>query len=339
MSIVPFQSNLTAIGHFDFLDADLPNVKGGQVIVFDSLGVNTSDQRSQDVFNQNQRTLMRLANNQDAGPFFLAQVEDQKSRLTPGFETTSLFSTMNTYGVGVEISGKIGLYDQEGFYAVSSDVTASISASTAVGTRLYVEQGQLTTSPSASGAIVGFFAEFRSGAQLRAQPLNLHGTYLTSNTIIFYKANADGYLNLSFMQQLIGTFGTLGTPTDPFDGYYALTNNTTIADAANDFNQGLDTLFNNQIPDLTNVVTTSTNYTLNTTDGVVLANAASPITITLPDAIRGRRITIKKIDTSGFGVTINSADASLIENEVDALINTFGTALTLVYDGAAWWII
>jgi hypothetical protein len=249
MSILPFQADLTPIGHFDFLDSELSEVQGGEVVVFDELPTSTLDLSAPDVFDQTNRTLMRLATGLDVGPFFLAQVEDQKSFVSPGFELTSLYATNKQFGQTADASGKIGLYAQEGFYSINSNVVDSTTVNqfTSVGVRLYPSpSGQLTTSPSAAGAIVGFFVEFRDGDQLRGFPnkLQFPGTHTEGDSIIIYKSNADGYINLDFMDELIGSLGKIGTPTDGdyTDGYFALTSNTTIADAIDTFNIAFNNL-------------------------------------------------------------------------------------------------
>jgi hypothetical protein len=347
MSIKPFQADLTPIGHFDFLDSELAEVKGGEVVVFDELPVGTSDKRSPDIFDQSERTLMRLANSLDTGPFFLAQVEDQKSFVSPGFELTSLYATNKQFGQTHDASGKVGLFAQEGFYSVNSEVVDSttVNAATAVGSRLYASPiGQLTATPSASGAIVGFFVEFRDGDTLRSfnNPLYLPGTHTEGDTIIAYKTNADGYINLDFMSTVIGEFGDLGTPTDGYftDGYYSFESNTSIVDAVDDLNEGVKTLFDINALVLVNVQSITTDYTLGSSDSVIFADASGgAITVTLGAGIAGRRVVVKKTDSTGFGISVVSTVPSLIEGEPDLLINTEGSSFTIVYDGADWWIV
>ena len=214
-----------------------------------------------------------------------------------------------------------------------------------MGSRLYASPiGQLTATPSASGAIVGFFVEFRDGDTLRSfnNPLYLPGTHTEGDTSIIYKTNADGYINLDFMATVVGEFGNLGTPTDGYftDGYYSFDSTTSIVNAVDDINESIATLFNNGVPDRVNVQNLDGYYTLDATDGVLFVDAsAGAKVITLGEVVQGRRVTIKKIDTSGFTISVVTTGASLIENSADLLLSTSGESITLVYDGTDWWII
>lgn len=244
MSIKPYQSSLISVGHFDVLDTDLSEIKGGEVLVFDRITASLLDEAAPDVYvdDNGDRTALRLATPLDVGPFYLANVEDRQSRATPGFELTTLFGQQASFGQVLDASSKVSIFSGEGFYAISSDVVdnSTVNESTVIHSRLYVNsEGKLTAQPSGAGAIVGFFLDYRLGDILRASKIRPAEVFAQGDSVIMYKTNADGYLNLNFLSTLIGQEGTLGLPSDGIysDGYVALSQNTTVADAIDGINE------------------------------------------------------------------------------------------------------
>lgn len=262
MAIKPYQSSLTPLGHFDILDTDLAGLKGGEILVFDRLEMGVTDQSTADVFisNDGYRTLLRLATSLDTGPFFISANQEEASYNVPGFELTSLYAQNSQYGQMYDASNKVSIYAQEGFYSISSDVvdTATVNATTDIYTRLYSDaNGNLSATPSASGSIVGFFIDYQPGTQLRGFPNRFQyaGTHRSGDSVIFYKTVGDGYFNLNLVSELVGTLGTLGTPSDGYlsDGYVtSLTSTTTIADGVKLINDALLQVNNNFESHLTN---------------------------------------------------------------------------------------
>ena len=78
------------------------------------------------------------------------------------------------------------------------------------------------------------------------------------------------------------------------------------------------------------------------TETLVLADATSgEITVTLPPAadLVDTPIHIKKIDASAFAVIIDGDGSETIDDQLNATISDQYTCLTLVSDGAEWWIL
>ncbi len=92
----------------------------------------------------------------------------------------------------------------------------------------------------------------------------------------------------------------------------------------------------------TAVVTTSTNnYTLTNANSVVLVNATSALTIILPTAVgvSGRQYTIKKIDGTVNGVTIDANGTQKIDGNLTYSLAIQNKYVVLVSDGSNWWIV
>ena len=88
--------------------------------------------------------------------------------------------------------------------------------------------------------------------------------------------------------------------------------------------------------------TKTTNYTIATSDTVVLADAtAGVIVITLPVAstASGYRFFVKKIDSSANTVTITRSGADTIDGGTTAVISVQYTSITIVSNGTNWFII
>lgn len=88
--------------------------------------------------------------------------------------------------------------------------------------------------------------------------------------------------------------------------------------------------------------TYSGDQTLDSGDGVVLADASSSsMTITLPPALdfEGREFTIKKIDSSSNNVTLDGSGTERVEGSSTYDITGQYDSVTVISDGNEWWII
>lgn len=246
--IKPYQTGLLPLGHFDFKDDEIANIKGGEVAVFAT--AESTDDSVPDVFGGPPRSLLRLATSTDVGPFFFVDADINEGALSAvNLESSSMFSTAASYTGTSNVAGKLAIFAAEGFYAITTDAvdTTTINANTAPNTRLYVDSdGKLTAKESSPAVIAGFFIEHRDVTVTSGFPqrFNVAGSNRLLSTVIVYKANADGYLNLEVeaIAQAVGSQGTIGTPTDGYytDGYVnTLTAATTIADGIDSLNEAL----------------------------------------------------------------------------------------------------
>lgn len=90
------------------------------------------------------------------------------------------------------------------------------------------------------------------------------------------------------------------------------------------------------------VITKSVDYTATLTDDVILVDAtAAARTIGLPAVATatGKTLTVKKIDTSIHSVTIDGNLAELIDGQPVQVISAAWTAIEMVCNGSAWYII
>lgn len=88
---------------------------------------------------------------------------------------------------------------------------------------------------------------------------------------------------------------------------------------------------------ITPLATKAADYTLTTSDGVILANAL--MTATLPSAVTagaGRRFTVRNIHASAV-VTLAAAAGNINGGATVAI--AAGASATVVSDGANWWVI
>lgn len=251
-----FQSGMSPVGHFDFLDSEIDSILGGEVVVLDTVPSLVVDQSSPDVWEDGvTRVVARKANRSDRGPFYL--VDSDRSKLGGseiGIETTSLFSVASATIASPNVSGKLSIWAQEGFYSLSTDVIASdIDTSTPIYTPLYVSDGGLLTSvASKTVQIAGYFVEYRDKSVIEAElgRFQYAGMPKSQDAVIIYKTNADGYLNLDYMSELVGSFGTIGTPTDGTyaDGYHEFAATTTISDAVDALNESFEQITRGSFP-------------------------------------------------------------------------------------------
>lgn len=93
---------------------------------------------------------------------------------------------------------------------------------------------------------------------------------------------------------------------------------------------------------LTNIATKSANYSIVTTDSVIIADASTAaFTITLPNANigKGTEFKIKKKDSSANVVTVATVSSQLIDGATTFNIGTQYASITIVSDGIQWWVI
>jgi hypothetical protein len=92
--------------------------------------------------------------------------------------------------------------------------------------------------------------------------------------------------------------------------------------------------------DLTPYRAVSGSFTLTLDDGLLLVDATSgAATVTLPDVRRaaGRQFKTKKTDASGNTVTVSSS--ALIDGAGTYALTVQFQSVTVVSDGATWWIL
>lgn len=89
------------------------------------------------------------------------------------------------------------------------------------------------------------------------------------------------------------------------------------------------------------IATKTANYTLLTTDGVILGDAtAGNFTLTLP-AVSGNSglvYRIKKIDSSANTVTIDGNGSETIDGSLTAILDLQYAAVDIICDATTWWI-
>jgi hypothetical protein len=74
--------------------------------------------------------------------------------------------------------------------------------------------------------------------------------------------------------------------------------------------------------------------------GIFLVDTdGAPRTVTLPTAMYGLQITIKKVDTSADSLTITTLDGALIDGEAAVVLDTPYQSRDLVCDGTNWWLV
>jgi hypothetical protein len=89
------------------------------------------------------------------------------------------------------------------------------------------------------------------------------------------------------------------------------------------------------------VVVKNVNYTITTTDEVVLVNASSgSLLMTLPTAVGNTNLyRIKKTDSSANTVTVGTTASQAIDGGATAVIHAQYASISVVSDGANWFII
>lgn len=94
------------------------------------------------------------------------------------------------------------------------------------------------------------------------------------------------------------------------------------------------------------IVTKTGDYTATVTDHTILVDASGgAVVITLPLAANvyangiGREYVVKKIDASGYTVTVDGAGSELIDGDLTKMISAQWTALKLQSSGTAWYVL
>lgn len=89
------------------------------------------------------------------------------------------------------------------------------------------------------------------------------------------------------------------------------------------------------------VVVKSSTYAVTTSDEVILVNASGgSVTVTLPTAVSNTHVyTIKKIDTSGNTVVVNTTSLQTIDGGASATLKIQYASISLVSDGSNWLVI
>jgi len=83
-------------------------------------------------------------------------------------------------------------------------------------------------------------------------------------------------------------------------------------------------------------------YTLSVDDSTVLVDASGgAVTVTLKSALdcEQKRITIKKIDSSGNAVTVDADGSETIDGAATKSLAAQYNYIELVAEGGAWWIV
>jgi hypothetical protein len=73
--------------------------------------------------------------------------------------------------------------------------------------------------------------------------------------------------------------------------------------------------------------------------GIFLVDAdGAPRTVTLPSALYGLRITVKKVDAAADALTLETPDAALIDGSATYLLEAQNDFVSLISDGTNWWV-
>lgn len=95
-------------------------------------------------------------------------------------------------------------------------------------------------------------------------------------------------------------------------------------------------------PQSRNIATKSAAYTATPADDVLLVDASGAArTITLPAVASSANmsLTVKKIDTSANTVTVDANASELIDGALTVVLPNQWDGITIVCDGAAWYIV
>lgn len=205
MALILRHPGIEPLGEFDLLDSETTSIVGGEIGVFDGVlrdSAGGTDLHAYDVDgyvegNFPNRTVIRRANDTDAGPFLI--LDDGIRGYGTFFGTLIGSSTGQVIGnpvsgagtllgpTTIAGSGKVTCWDKPGLYMVTTnvlDATNPPTAATAPGTALYSNAvGQWTL--TAGGAVVGRFVEWQNGDSLVNTPADLvNGTYTITYMVV-----------------------------------------------------------------------------------------------------------------------------------------------------------
>jgi hypothetical protein len=94
--------------------------------------------------------------------------------------------------------------------------------------------------------------------------------------------------------------------------------------------------------DTVNVTTKTANYNATATDAVILGDATgASFTVTLPQAstVPGKRLCVKKLDSTAHTVTIAAHAGDLVEGSATQVLSQPGQAVTIISDATNWYLI
>ncbi len=196
MALKLLNPGINPLGQFDALDADIADVKGGEVLQFGTVDFNTVDSFvDSSAYDSNdgyvldttpQRPVLRLAYDGYSAPVMLA--DDGVAGYGTLFGTVVGGSVGQSTGAATPLgphtatgSGKLTAWDKPGLYAVSTDACDLTVANAVTGNalRFYVsgpKRGQLTTaahSTTVSEVVAGYFVSFESNGSLVNTPNKL----------------------------------------------------------------------------------------------------------------------------------------------------------------------
>lgn len=190
MALQPLNAD-KPLGQFDVKDADLANIKGGEVMTFKSVvATSATDKAASDAFDGYVNPASR------AYATFVTAVGDRPLMLTDegisGYGTlfgTVVGGTVGQVSTGGAVlgphtatgSGKVTLWGQPGLYAISIDALASdvqpTTGAIGPGTALYAPVGGVITSTAGSNPKIGSLVEFATNGSLVTTPNTLVGTF------------------------------------------------------------------------------------------------------------------------------------------------------------------
>jgi len=105
----------------------------------------------------------------------------------------------------------------------------------------------------------------------------------------------------------------------------------------------IETLNNQQVDGYLFPVSSKTaNYTVTVNDAFIPVDATSgAVTITLKPAAqaKGKRLTVKKTDSSSNTVTVDANGSETIDDALTQIISYQYDSICLMSDGSEWWIV
>lgn len=192
------------LGEFDLLDTEADSILGGEIGTFDGTlrdSAGGTDLHAFDVDGYVEgatpnRTVIRRANDTDAGPYLLLDDGTTGYGTYFGVLIGSNTGRVTNFGTSTgtvlgpathRASGKITCWDKPGLYMVSIDVLCTgnpPTSATAAGTALYSNAvGQWTL--TAGAGVVGRFVEWQNGDSLvTTQADQLNATYTLNFMVV-----------------------------------------------------------------------------------------------------------------------------------------------------------
>jgi hypothetical protein len=188
MALILRQTGVAPLGQFDFLDADLAGVTGGEMGEFSTTAVPSSDKAAADQLDSyvelsDIRTLVRLADG--AGPAQPLLLLDDGSAQTgvDGLGYTTLFGSAigGTAGQATQVSGatvigppsylgsgKVTCWYQPGLFATNSHALTAGELGTppAAGAPLYAQAGSGRLGTTANGDVAAYFVRLATDDSL-----------------------------------------------------------------------------------------------------------------------------------------------------------------------------